>query len=247
MAFDRLIDELAMALGAGDSEDHVLQQSELTGAATFLRENVSGVRRLLTGLANDPALAGEIAARSYWHSNGFAKLVLHENDAPEFRVRLHVWTDGSGPAAQGYQNVHTHRWPFASVVLCGSLVTDEFEETSDHDDPKARSYQQFAYAGTPGLFGQLRPLSTCSLRPTRSAPYGDLDIHSCETSTLHRVRPMAATTATIVVQGPSHEDHSLVYQRVGRPPVQDTGCQLNAADVVTLARLTLDAMSQPVR
>lgn len=72
-----------------------------------------GLRAALDHLLADERRLAEVASRSYVHANGFAKLVLHLGEA--MAVRLHVARGASE------DNIHDHRWPFASVVLAGEL------------------------------------------------------------------------------------------------------------------------------
>src|SRR5438552_2883438 len=62
---------------------------------------------------DDPDRAEPVARCSYWHHNGFAKLVLRIAD--DHRVRLHVWPAGENRL--GESNPHGHRWNFASTVV----------------------------------------------------------------------------------------------------------------------------------
>jgi len=88
-------------------------------------------------LADRPALT-EVASRSYLHGNGFYKIVLAEEAA--FKVRLHVWF----PGASAEENIHDHRWWFASRILGGQLVSAVYEEAAHAE---AAAYPEFLYFG----------------------------------------------------------------------------------------------------
>ncbi|MBP9215629.1 MAG: hypothetical protein KBF23_00515 [Agitococcus sp.] len=77
-------------------------------------------------LSNSELLA-QIAARSYHHGNGFLKVVLAAQDG--WKLRLHVWFANT-PCEE---NIHDHRWGFASTVLCGQLLSETFVDDIDGD------------------------------------------------------------------------------------------------------------------
>jgi len=74
-------------------------------------------------LLNQHALA-KIQQFSYYHQNGFDKFVLIDNQY--FKLRLHVWQPENIDKAQ--ENIHDHRWAFASKVLYGSFQNQFFDE-----------------------------------------------------------------------------------------------------------------------
>ena len=58
----------------------------------------------------------------YRHPNGFSKIRLVGLTDYGWAARLHVWNVGSSD-----RDIHSHRWPFASYVLSGSLVERRYE------------------------------------------------------------------------------------------------------------------------
>lgn len=233
--YHRFIDELATELGST-----IPDASRLRRSATRLRADWSRLQAFFSAVVSDPAIVASVARHSYWHANGFAKLVLHEE--PGFSLRLHIWpAEGSVVDA----NVHTHRWEFASLVLCGGLVIKEFEETRDIGDPGARRYDKYEYASpTKRTMGQLRPLGARALRTAGSAKFAVGEVHHCDLATIHAVTPFESTlTATLFVQGPAMEPAALVYQEEGLAPLDDTGIGATPDEVVQLVEETLHAMS----
>lgn len=73
-------------------------------------------------ICGQPELLEQVSRRSYLHGNGFYKIVLEDNDL--FRLRLHIWQ----PGARAEENIHDHRWHFASTVLAGTLETEIWED-----------------------------------------------------------------------------------------------------------------------
>lgn len=243
----RLIGELAAVTGSADVDVERLHQ-----AAALLRDDGEGLRDLLGAIVHDPGRAEAVAARSYWHANDFAKLVLHDNDDPPFHLRLHVWPgEGEHPTAPrsvGYSNIHSHRWEFASVILAGALHAELFEEV-DVLEPKSFACDKFEYrsAEEPAAAAALESAGQCALRSTGATSYAVGDIHCCDVETVHSAEPVdRALTATIFVQGPTRTHSALVYQEVGRAALQDTGAMISPAEVVELVSATLAAMP-PVR
>ncbi|MBL0231016.1 MAG: hypothetical protein IPP76_09535 [Moraxellaceae bacterium] len=82
---------------------------------------------IINQVLSNPELLAQIAARSYHHGNGFLKVVLAAQDG--WKLRLHVWFDNT-PCEE---NIHDHRWGFASTVLCGQLLSETFVDDIDGD------------------------------------------------------------------------------------------------------------------
>lgn len=72
---------------------------------------------------------------SYRHANGFDKIVLCSSE--HYKLRLHVY--GADRKEEIAENVHDHRWRFASAVLNGVLTMDMFGEGP------GESFQQYVY------------------------------------------------------------------------------------------------------
>ena len=241
---DRLIGELAAALGAaGGSNGRQTQESGVRVAAAAIRSDIGSVAALLRDITSDQELAADMSLRSYWHSNGFAKLVVHVNEEPDFRLRLHVW-----PAdyrhGSGYENIHNHRWPFASIVLAGAIRVDQFREIDDLGEPGAVVCNRLVYeAAAPGRVGGLRLEGKRALRSlgTRNYPAGT--VYFCDTDMLHTVaRASRGTAATLMLAGAATGNDALVYQDVTREPLVDTDEAIGPDEVMALAGEALAAL-----
>lgn len=79
---------------------------------------------LVGEIVGDRKRFAEVVGRSVWHPNGFAKIVLL--DAPEYRLRLHVWRRTTPIPVVVQENVHNHRWDFATAILAGGYRHQEF-------------------------------------------------------------------------------------------------------------------------
>lgn len=86
-------------------------------------------RTLLCSLLADEDALEQVARRSFLHRNGFIKLRL--NSSPEFVLRLHVWTGDA--TIQPEENVHDHRWSFASHMVCGHFRVKTYAMDADGD------------------------------------------------------------------------------------------------------------------
>lgn len=88
--------------------------------------HLASITTLLSSLIKSPELLAKIAARSYWHGNGFLKIVLLDQG---YKLRLHIWFTGTSCE----ENIHSHRWGFASHVLTGSLKSELWADAANDD------------------------------------------------------------------------------------------------------------------
>lgn len=63
---------------------------------------------------------------SYRHDNGFTKVPLLHDHCLRTKLRLHLW-DPEEVFTWAPQNIHNHRWNFASAILFGSLIQRRYE------------------------------------------------------------------------------------------------------------------------
>lgn len=86
-------------------------------------------------LLTDDEWAAEVAGRSYWHGNGFLKVVLLDQG---FKVRMHIWF----PDVACEENIHDHRWSIASTILAGELHSEIWADTSSaHAELQGQEYR----------------------------------------------------------------------------------------------------------
>lgn len=78
---------------------------------------------LIDKILEDSHLFQSVLKESYYHENGFHKIVLLSG--PYFKLRVHHF--GAGVKIP-MENIHDHRWPFASSILSGQLRMDMFRE-----------------------------------------------------------------------------------------------------------------------
>ena len=208
-----------------------------------IRADLGPVADLLATITSDRTVATDVSRRSYWHSNGFAKLVVHVNDEPEFRLRLHVWPSDArhGP---GYENIHNHRWAFGSIVLAGAIRVEQFAEVDEFDQCGTVVCNRLVYeAAAPGRVGALRVEGKCALRRVGLPVYPAGTAYFCDTQMLHTVsRASGGTAATLMLAGAAAGNDALVYQHVTREPLADTDLAIGPDEVMALAGEALAAM-----
>lgn len=195
--------------------------ADLADALELLLADPSALLRWLTSLVEQPERLAQVVAGSYWHANGFAKLVLHS--APNFRIRLHVWPAGEGRL--GESDPHSHRWDFASTVLAGDgLEIAEFREAETGDDDAVTRY---VYDG----FG-LVPDIEVFLEDERGYDVLTHERYTTVTTTIHTVVPKGTDlVATLVVRGPHVSSATAVYGTELDALVERPGRLIDAEDV----------------
>jgi hypothetical protein len=182
---------------------------------------------------DDPERCAEVARRSYWHFNGFAKLVLEVN--PGHKVRLHVWPAGRGRL--GESNPHGHRWNFVSMVLCGEGLHDTHYVESASGVPFGR----YQYVGG-NAAGALTHVGNVHLTERDKRTVCRHERYAVDTSVVHTVQPLGESLlATLVVQSPPRLASAVVYGKPG-VDVDEPGRAISADEVRDLIRRVLDAL-----
>ena len=228
----------------------------LERAAKMLAGGPRDVATLLSWCMSAPDHWRQIADRAYYHPNGFTKFVLYDEPDCLFRLRLHVWTGESGRNARGEQNVHGHRWDFASTVIAGrGLCIDEYvlsdaaEAPCDAHGAPYRAYEYRPHGGHDvtgaerAVEGDLVAVGEVHLQHAVRFSPATGGTYACTTDKLHTVVPVGDDlTATLIVQGPNLTDGAPVFRRADQP-VQASPVPLTVAE----ARHVMDATIVEVR
>ena len=114
------------------------------------------VESFIEALLTDERALSHSAGQSYEHFNGFDKIVLLSSQEPGFKLRLHVWWPGM---PRNLENVHNHRWNFASAILRGSYKTQiyTFDQSGAqmshyaYSSPEAHDFYNLTYLGEESL------------------------------------------------------------------------------------------------
>jgi len=93
-----------------------LEKNDEKSREAFLRLLDDGLLvSLIDNLMRSQSQLDEVANRSYWHKNGFFKVLLLDK-RPKYSIRLHIWP--GSPLQEG--DVHNHPWDMSGFVLTGS-------------------------------------------------------------------------------------------------------------------------------
>lgn len=165
---------------------------------------------MLCNIANDTQWLAKVQQSSYYHRNGFDKLVLMEGE--HFKLRLHHFRpfDNLLPA----ENIHDHRWPFASAIVSGRLCMHIYEPHPNGGIP-VQAYRYHS-AKTNGRY-HCEPMGNCGLVQTDSLNYDAGTYYFMPTTTLHQI-----------VQQPG--DEVLTLMLTGKP--ERTTCRLFAKGIL---------------
>lgn len=152
------------------------------------------------------------AAFAYRHTNGFRKITLFRSDA--CCLRVHIWDDGASRA----ENIHNHRWGFASRVLAGTVSESRFELAGP-----GRKADEFGYVRAPGEnFGSLERVREVELAQSGELVHGESSLYSMTTPEIHRINDdHSGALITLVLTGSRREPRSLVYSAVDSRPIDD--------------------------
>lgn len=178
----------------------------------------------LEEILDDEEAIRAAAKRSYWHPNGFAKMVLHAS--ADFRIRLHVWPESEEPS-RGESNPHSHRWEFASTIVAGEgMHMVEYRETTEG----GKAHDRYRYGADPANPAALLADGEARLAVEKIPHVRRGEVYACDTDVVHTVRPIdAGLTATVVIQGPHRTPTTVVYCEPGQTDDQPNG-ELTEAD-----------------
>lgn len=77
--------------------------------------NAGLLRIVIEALTTSQTELGKVASRSYYHKNGFFKILLIDK-RPKYSIRLHIWPEHPFKEC----DVHNHPWDMSGLVLNGS-------------------------------------------------------------------------------------------------------------------------------
>lgn len=172
------------------------------------------VVRLLSALRNDSQRLAFAASRSYLHANGFLKIALLAGDC--FKLRLHLWLPSEVRVAQSAEDIHNHRWDFASHMLVGAYRYQEFAPTADGIPYLAYSYR----SPENGSFYPLHACGTEHLQCVFEATIQPRTSYALRAEVLHRIIGCPdQLTATLVLHGAARRPSTEVFTMLdrGRP------------------------------
>jgi hypothetical protein len=185
-----------------------LPQADLT----LLLKNIydpKHFKSLLLNIMSEPELLKKIQDSSYKHDNGFAKIILLQGK--HFKLRYHLFNVVDDVPME---NVHNHRWCFASVVLKGNLKTHLFAPNNNEGEP-VMLYKYISNKIQNKY--ETKFIKKTFLKKTMEHEYAQGSSYLMDTITLHRI-----------VLAPNTTTHTLIL--TGKP--QDLECELYARKTI---------------
>src|SRR6266851_4331551 len=187
--------------------DAILTEHTEPGAALAALRATVTLPALIAAIHADPLRLARLAQTSYRHDNGFDKIVLAAPSGNRFKLVLHVWQEGY---TNDPDNIHNHRWDFASVVLCGAL---QFELYAPDQSGVIYPVVRYRSPGGSDTY-ELSRAGSARVSVHASMIMAAGTSYSWTADLLHRASGIAAgTTATLIVQGPSIREETTVLVR----------------------------------
>lgn len=140
---------------------------------------IKGTIKLINEILLDNNVLEQIANRSYVHGNGFYKIILEENQT--YRLRLHIWF----PTTYAEENIHDHRWHFASTILSGHLESETWEDAIPGGGEELDEYIYFGKTKIKDAYVQLIGKSKISLK--KRTYYKKGDAYYLMSNEMHRI------------------------------------------------------------
>lgn len=156
--------------------------------------------------------------RARLHDNGFLKLILVDEDEwedPQFagyKLVLHVWDDLT--QTRTYENVHNHRWPFWSMLVCGRLSWQHYCLSSSSEAKMSHIEYEYQSPGRSEHYTlthkgpvTLEPRMAAIVTAGTSLAMTDMELH-------RTTRTADALAATVFLQGRESRRSTNVYMPI---------------------------------
>lgn len=152
------------------------EQEALDNISAALKDfGCSRLYKYLASLVTRQGAMEDLASRSYLHGNGFYKILLA--DLKTHVLRLHVWRRN----ASAEENLHSHRWPFASAIMLGSLTSELWVDAVGED---RQTFPELMYRGKNDPF---ESVGQCRIRLKNVVRHVAGDYYSMSADELHRI------------------------------------------------------------
>lgn len=138
-SFECLLKQLTQCFYQNNSSPLIMQDIE----KILVNFGPNRVDLALAKMMENEQILSEIAGKSYLQGNGFYKIVLIENE--NFNLRFHLYLEGN----KAQENIHSHRWWFASLVTLGTLRSEFWEDSAAID---AQRFEEIIYTGKKDSF-----------------------------------------------------------------------------------------------
>jgi hypothetical protein len=205
------LQDILKILSGGDSRETIENNWTLIDWLGQPEQIVPIIRQIL----RHESVLAEVASRSYRHVNHFDKIVLVGSDDPRgYRLTLHLWDPPYSEQERDDELIHEHRFNFWSVILTGTLRSENFARTRDPGDGVL--YRNYRYIPTLG-----RTKSFCDfyefrgevrLRKIEPHVWQAGDSYYLSAPQIHRVAlPRESMTCSLVLRGERLREYSEVY------------------------------------
>lgn len=172
-------------------------------------ENITAVLRFIM---EDKALLGEIANRSYHHTNHFDKIVLVDTgNQLGYRLTMHMWNPPYTEFEVNDEQIHDHRFSFWSNILVGSILFQNYVR-----DASGVMFKEYQYiperlgVSTVGNF--YVDVGESPLLETEPSGGNAGEFYHLTYNQIHRVvLPRAEMSCTLVLRGPRQKNYASVF------------------------------------
>ena len=174
-------------------------------AEEFLRELLQGdnLIALLDEFLDETRQQPHDSNLSYFHDNGFDKIVLFNDPVTLMKMRLHIWHPTELDQPRRRQNVHNHRWDYSSAILAGTVQHLTYEFSGGGEDGEEFNHYRYFARGAKEHY-EVEALGKAKLKLVKVDPMSHGTVYSIRNEVLHRIDiPDDAYTATIII---THEN-----------------------------------------
>jgi len=165
----------------------------------------------INDILNSDVLVKEVCGRSYSHQNGFMKILLVNSSFA--KLRIHIWNHSKGKTDL-IENIHDHRWPFASYVLTGEYTCTNYCKCLTGNEFYRYSYSPIGLHDKYSLNLESKEFLRIDSKLRRAVGTTTKSIPS----EIHRVVPKKQTlTSTLVIQGGNQKETANIYSESTLP------------------------------
>lgn len=167
----------------------------------------SNIKKLMDLIVQNETLFNEVLNKSYCHENGFHKYVLLEGQ--NFKIRLHHFGVTEKVAME---NIHDHRWPFASTILKGNLEMEMYEESQLHAEGDLLLHYRYNSDKSKGAYETIL-LGLIKMKRKSQIKYFEGDSYLLTPEALHRITNKEECVTLIITGKPCSTECNLYAKR----------------------------------
>ena len=169
--------------------------------------SISDIRKLIESSALDASKDQELLDSSYFHPNGFSKLVLMRCPDTNFILRMHIWNNTRSESVS--TKIHTHSRDAWSRIVRGTIEDTTFIEVGDASSRLYKTKIKERDTKSSYVFEQGGKID---VRSVSSKMYVKGDVYSFESDALHSSTvPENCKTITLFLQSPTNREYAYSY------------------------------------